>query len=63
MDPQYEPWRASVKDTKEDWEKLASMSKALSKALEAEEKSTRELTELLCNHAAHDRSRFVMGGE
>ena len=60
---EYEPWRLVVKDMKPEWKSLAEKARTLANALEADQQSMRELTEVLCTNAAADRTRLLLDAE
>ncbi len=60
---EYEPWRLVVKDMKPQWKLLAEKARTLADALEADEQSMRDLTEVLCKNVAQDRTRLLLDAE
>ena len=58
---EYEPCRVSVKETKDEWAKLATLATKMATALEKQEQSEHKLFEVLCTNVAADASRFVVG--
>ena len=60
---EYEPWRVVVKDMKPQWKSLAEKAETLAAAMEADQQSIRNLTEVLCTNVAQDRTRLLVDAE